>query len=702
MSYFVISPLYITPFHSFSFVPSLSRWLSNFHNNLAEVQLQLSKTAHHGVRNAVFPSERVISTSQPQALSEQQDQDRPVPQEEVSPVSTGSTSHLSVTKSLKTSAGPPVLLPANIKPQLDPAFTNPRKRDTEETQFLSLEFPQPSVRHQTNLQTLPKPATQPLIEQDHTSYPIETNRDMAVVNSQPLGNDTALANKAAALDLNDPPMSRATQRTDRTAGNMTNGGAGAGVWNALPEQPVYGTPVVIPAHIISEDGDEQYFEDQGGNKTGLISALNSDPNDFKQKPYEEKLERPIISEHPSRSYIHPSVPIVTTYEPELPIANKSKSVAESTRAPVVKTTSRTASIDGGSPGKTRSVKRASSKTGSLHSSDGHFFIDNHANGHESRRLRPLSQTASARKKELEDDAAVEASTFAVGEFASPERQRELQSNRGSRRHSRVSLHDDGPVPHAATYEDAQHYANQPNPSIGRTMSPRPHSAFGHRPQPQLRAINEVNGEPQDGMDSRAGVLGRSGTVLSRANTLGRNGTLSRGANGGTIGSRRGAFGRGAGASIGTQPEEVLGRDDIHARAELSERILGDATLRRLSNMEKKDARRLTKVIKKEARAEAKAVQGSIKELERIAKLQKEAARAEPRLRFLKEKEIYERVEGELRNAENDYEERRDHAAGLTAQVAEKTQDLDDLRAQKAADDREREVKILALKSPAHS
>jgi hypothetical protein len=80
------------------------------------------------------------------------------------------------------------------------------------------------------------------------------------------------------------------------------------------------------------------------------------------------------------------------------------------------------------------------------------------------------------------------------------------------------------------------------------------------------------------------------------------------------------------------------------------------------------------------------VQGSIKELERLARLQKEAAAAEvksqlrltkytkkehkARLRFLKEKERYERIEGELRNAENDYEERRDHAAGLTAQVAE--------------------------------
>lgn len=118
--------------------------------------------------------------------------------------------------------------------------------------------------------------------------------------------------------------------------------------------------------------------------------------------------------------------------------------------------------------------------------------------------------------------------------------------------------------------------------------------------------------------------------------------------------------------------------------------------------EKKDAKRLAKVIKAEGKSESKAVTGSIKELERIVKLQKEAASAErksqlrltkwtakehkARLRFLKEKERYEKIEGELRNAENDYEERRDHAGGLTAQVAEKTQELDDLRGQKAADD----------------
>ncbi|KAI9638102.1 uncharacterized protein MKK02DRAFT_22875, partial [Dioszegia hungarica] len=323
--------------------------------------------------------------------------------------------------------------------------------------------------------------------------------------------------------------------------------------------------------------------------------------------------------------------------------------------------------------------------------------------------RPASRTGSVRNSVINGhNRESSIGQAAPGEIITQERQQHLQQspNMGSQRG--VGLQDQGAIPRdrSTTFDEAS--------------SHRPRSAFGHRPEPVLNSVTEDQRESQygNGRDSRAGVLNRNGTVLSRAGTNGRNGALSRGANGGTVGSRRGAFGRGAGTTIGTQPEEVLGRDDIHTRAELSERILDESTLRRLATMEKKDAKRLTKVIKAEGKAEAKSVLGSIKELERLVKLQKEGARAErksqarlgkwtvkehkARLRFLKEKERYERIEGELRNAENDYEERRDHAAGLTGQVAEKTQDLDDLRGQKAADDREREVKLLALRNPAHS
>jgi len=375
----------------------------------------------------------------------------------------------------------------------------------------------------------------------------------------------------------------------------------------------------------------------------------------------ESQDRPEYHQQPSRSYAKP-IPIVTTYEPESePMMQRRSS-------------------------KAGSIKRPASRTGSVRHS-----IINQPNGH-NRNVSDTSNTGAA----------------APGEIMSPERQRDLQAPIVSPARG-VSLQDNGTLG-----------ARDRSTTFDEASSHRPRSAFGSRPEPVLTAVSEDQRESQygTGRDSRAGVLNRNGTVLSRAGTMGRNGTLSRGANGGTVGSRRGAFGRGAGTTIGTQPEEVLGRDDIHTRAELSERILDETTLRRLATMEKKDAKRLSKVIKAEGKAEAKSVLSSIKELERLVKLQREAARAErksqmrlgkwtnkehkARLRFLKEKERYERIEGELRNAENDFEERRDHAAGLTGQVAEKTQDLDDLRGQKAADDREREVKLLALRNPAHS
>lgn len=392
---------------------------------------------------------------------------------------------------------------------------------------------------------------------------------------------------------------------------------------------------------------------------------------------------------PSRSYAR-SIPIVTTYEPELEDnnINKRQSVAGSVRsvsrapsvmaagvipAPVQPAPSvRAPSV------KAPSVKRAASTKAESYREPVSPVIAQKAPS-----VRSPSRAGSVKANSIRRQSQQPNGDLQPGSVISPERQREMQN--------RVSLVDNG-----ARRNDDYNQQQQ------RSVSPRPTSPFGHRPQPNLMSVIEDGRESRYDGNDRSGVLGRSGTVLSRANTQGRNGTLSRAANGGTVGSRRGAFGRGAGASIGTQPEEVLGRDDIHTRAELSERILDDATLRRLSTMEKKDAARLAKIIKSEGKAEHAAVKGSIKELERLNKLQREAAHAErksqsrlskwiskehrARLRFLKEKERYEKVEGDLRNAENDYEERRDHAAGLTAQVAEKTQELDDLRGQKAADD----------------
>ena len=277
-----------------------------------------------------------------------------------------------------------------------------------------------------------------------------------------------------------------------------------------------------------------------------------------------------MSNRVSRSYMGPQIPIVTTYEQEPENASIRKQKRSSSRASnrdyedaqaLGRSPSRVASVRANDPNFARSPSRAAS------------YITKTDRAQSIKNVEPIPRSASragsinqdretiprsaSRAGSINQDrerpqsrignaigAGVGAGGGAavVGEIVSHDRQRSLQQQERPRS---VSLHDD-----------------QDNSHANRALSPnRPQSSFGHRPQPNLMTVAEDGRESRyDGRDSRAGVLGRSGTVLSRANTQGRNGTLSRAANGGTVGSRRGAFGRGAGASIGTQPEEVLGRE----------------------------------------------------------------------------------------------------------------------------------------------
>ena len=209
---------------------------------------------------------------------------------------------------------------------------------------------------------------------------------------------------------------------------------------------------------------------------------------------------------PSRSYVKP-IPIVTTYETDLP---DNASVKRRSKPPSVRRASSTKNSVRPEPQAERPPSRAQS-------------------------VRAQSVRAPSRAGSVRNSGGAN-----VGDVVTPQRQRQMQGG--------VNLSDQGAVPH---FEDDDR----------RAASPRPQSAFGYRPQPNLISVaEEGNDSRYDGRDSRMGTLNRSGTVMSRANTMGRNGTLSRAANGGTVGGRRGAFGRGAGASIGTQPEEVLGRE----------------------------------------------------------------------------------------------------------------------------------------------
>ena len=247
-----------------------------------------------------------------------------------------------------------------------------------------------------------------------------------------------------------------------------------------------------------------------------------------------------IHDEPSRSYIKP-IPIVTTYEPEIADnASVNKRNAGSVRAPSMKQSVKAPSVRAlpaadsvRAPSRAASVRQpmALGRPESIRST-------------RPESVRPPSMKPSVRRGQDSNrysgmtDGAM--SGAAVGDVLSSQRQREMQQS-GAIDQQGVSLVDQGPV------------------SRNRPMSP-----FGHRPQPNLMAATEDGRESRTGgRDSREGLLNRSGTVISRANTLGRNNSLSRAANGGTVGSRRGAFGRGAGASVGTQPEEVLGREYVY-------------------------------------------------------------------------------------------------------------------------------------------
>jgi hypothetical protein len=136
----------------------------------------------------------------------------------------------------------------------------------------------------------------------------------------------------------------------------------------------------------------------------------------------------------------------------------------------------------------------------------------------------------------------------VGDVVPFDRQQQLQTTgTGPFTPQRHQLIDHGPI--TPPYSNA---------------APNRSQSFGRRPQPVLleEGHGHATGHPQAAgffaPDHRSSLIGRSNTAHSRA-TLGRNGTLSRASNGGTVGRRAGAFGMGAGLSVGTQPEEVLGR-----------------------------------------------------------------------------------------------------------------------------------------------
>lgn len=126
----------------------------------------------------------------------------------------------------------------------------------------------------------------------------------------------------------------------------------------------------------------------------------------------------------------------------------------------------------------------------------------------------------------------------------------------------------------------------------------------------------------------------------------------------------------------------------------------------------KDAKRLTKVIKAEGKAQSKTVTAALDELTSLQKLQKQAAVDEAHARkaqtksakaahklqakYLEAKSRWEHAEADLKARGEQLDASRAHAQKVTQQLADTAKEVEELRAAKNVDDREREAKLREL------
>ncbi|GJE88709.1 hypothetical protein PsYK624_047920 [Phanerochaete sordida] len=178
----------------------------------------------------------------------------------------------------------------------------------------------------------------------------------------------------------------------------------------------------------------------------------------------------------------------------------------------------------------------------------------------------------------------------------------------------------------------------------------------------------------------------------------------------------GAFAEGAG-TVGPAAEADPEQTGLfRSRSVSAETALSKKQKLRISKEELKDGRKLAKVIQKEAKVEKRALEAAVRELTELQKLQKYAVKEEAKtnasyghalqifhkeeLAFLAAQAKFERAKADLMAHEDAREAAREHAQQATEMLQEKSREVEWLRAQKAADDREREAKIRQLKGKA--
>ncbi|KAJ1307712.1 hypothetical protein OPQ81_001801 [Rhizoctonia solani] len=176
---------------------------------------------------------------------------------------------------------------------------------------------------------------------------------------------------------------------------------------------------------------------------------------------------------------------------------------------------------------------------------------------------------------------------------------------------------------------------------------------------------------------------------------------------------RSAFGMGPGTSGPAPPNNE--NETLHQRAATAESSLSQSVVQKITAAELKDAKRVSKILKNEQKAEDKSMKKAIKELDKLASIQRQASKDESaalsahnkavkaehklNMKYLAAKAAWEKAAADLKSKAEMLESTKEHARAQTELLQAKTKEVDQLRTQKATDDRERQAKLLALKNP---
>ncbi|KAF7316757.1 DNA binding protein Ncp1 [Mycena chlorophos] len=205
---------------------------------------------------------------------------------------------------------------------------------------------------------------------------------------------------------------------------------------------------------------------------------------------------------------------------------------------------------------------------------------------------------------------------------------------------------------------------------------------------------------QKAQHARAASVGRAGSIANRS--------IFTNADGHTVAGS--TFINGAGT---TGPHATAEHDpSLHVRAATAESALSDEQKATIAKRESKSNKQLAKIIRSEAKVEKKALSAAVNELAQLQKIQKTAAKREEKAQaaynkslstfqkheaaFLAARAKFESSQALLNSNTETLEISRNNAKDATANLQDKSTEVDGLRQMYDVDEKEREVKLVEL------